>query len=173
MEQPTEGEVRRCVVAAVALLASGDVEGSSRAVTSILFGGPRCTWAACMAWAEVVNQLALDPRNPQPAVLQLGLRDGSPVEPEDVPAQMHPQLWAARVVTAQANRDVETVRALLEAKVGRRADPAEVVDHVSVLLDLAASVVRAAPAGVRPGDVDNLMARWPFRPAGDGGGSDD
>jgi hypothetical protein len=93
--------------------------------------------------------------------VELSGPDGTLLEPEDLPAEMAPHLWAARVITAAANGDDETQRALLKTVIRTDADPAQVIEFTKTLVGVAATAAQAAAPGATPRQLDDLMdTKW-------------
>lgn len=101
-------------------------------------GGKSALYGACAAWAELIGEHMIGPRHDGAYVaFQVGYADTMETcEPETLPAEMAPALWAGRFVTAIANADAETAIALFNAELA-----AGNADGIPALAELAATVV--------------------------------
>lgn len=146
-----------------------DEDATNHAVAAILDAGPEFVFTACVIWAEIVHLLALDPdgeKGDSQATVQVVDVDGTVMEPEELPPDIRAQLWGARIVAAQSNRDHATVRALLGAQIRIGCDARELVDHVAVLVELAGAAVQDVWPHATVADVHALLGRrWTLRPS--------
>lgn len=110
-------------------------------------------WALLHGLAGAVAQLGMgvNPvtgRHAGLAELQITTDSGRPVEPEDLPPDLRPKLWAARFVTAFVNDDRATLNALFDASL--RATTAEHLADMAALIGLAGRAVAQAADGGEP-----------------------
>lgn len=138
----SNSELRRLVALtaldAVVCAASGNAEGVAEAVAKVAEHGDAAVFAACCAWAATPGVLGLVAEG---GVASLEIRDGRGrlVEPEAVPAELAPCLWAGRFVAAQMNDDFDACMALF------RAIPRDqVTANLLALLEIAAHAIVAA-----------------------------
>lgn len=136
-------DLKAAVTRAIVKRAFGDRAGVLKCLTDIEDHGPKGLFFACTAWARLVNQVtgaagALEAHaghdcgSPKLG-FQLVDDEGNSYNPDALPAEAQPAVWAHRFVVAQANDDVEQAVALFAQQ--DENDPEG--DYILALLDLA------------------------------------
>lgn len=105
-------------------------------------------WALCCALARMVGH-ALGAQ-PGEAFAVMGVRDaaGRVVDPDTVPDQARPFVWASRFTAAVTNEQMDSALALFEVSF---ADDERHVADLAALIKLAGDVLRSAPGGAGEG----------------------
>lgn len=130
MDMPTD--LRKAISDAVTCRARGDNAASNAAVDVIFTYNNPGVLAACASWADLFNAISigravldhadecvmhecLDGAAPVMVGFEVGSRvDGTIVDPDTLPPEMHGHVWALRFVAAVGNRDEDQAIALFK-----------------------------------------------------------
>lgn len=118
------------------LQAGEDREATLGMLTLVQLGGAYGLYVACGTWAEVVGDRMIGHDDEVAfAGLHISRVDtGEQVDPNDLPDDMAPALWAGRFVAAAYNKDDDTMLALFNAQLR-----AERLDGIDALAHMAAA----------------------------------
>jgi hypothetical protein len=114
-----------------------DVEATVGMLTLVKLGGAYGLYVACGAWADVIGTRMIGNNDGDVAFAGLEISrvdTGEQVDPNDLPDDMAPALWAGRFVAANYNKDDGTMQALFNAQL-----KAERLDGIDALAHMAAA----------------------------------
>lgn len=157
MTMPDDADVMRGLdhtYAAVAGLLDDDTQATGRALCNLTDMGMGFLFSACGMWAAMFNEAVLslpcscghkrtaeeadDGEDTFVGVQFISAHTGRSVNPEEMPSEMKPAIWATRFITATANGDAVAMHALFSAI----ANDAELLGNSMVqLVKMAAGAV--------------------------------
>lgn len=124
-------EVAAAITRALLAAMVADVRAMARSVEMLMRHGHAALFFACMSWADAVRMFTMtcdhehcaDPDGEHRLVAGVQILhgpDGRVIEPEQVPPEVAPAVWAGRFIAACANDDKEMALALYKAVQGEQ-----------------------------------------------------
>ncbi len=167
MTMPNDADMMRGldrVYAAVAGILDDDLAATGRALTDLTEMGMGYLFSACGMWAAMFNEASqsgpctcggaaaaddddtrviLDADGDAFVGMQfINARTGDTVNPDQLPDELQPAVWATRYITATANGDLLGMHALFKS-----AGPELLGEGILALVKLAATAVAHARSG--------------------------